>query len=99
MCAKPDLALLFGAGASADAGLPTALEMSVRLEKDLERERPGLLPVYHFIVGAIQFGRGCRNEPATGSVNIEEFLNACTFLASRSTHYVYPFVSSAYLSC
>lgn len=89
-----EIVFLLGAGATKDAGLPTATELTGCVEKAIEREYPSLLPALRFIQGAIQFGKACQAEPLTNSVNIEEVLMACSFLAQRGERLEYPFVGA-----
>ena len=89
-----EIAFLLGAGAVKDAELPMAHELTVCVEEAVRDEYPDLLPLVRFISGAIQFGKGCRGESATERINIEDLLTACTFLASRNKHSIYPFVSA-----
>jgi hypothetical protein len=91
---KLDVAFLLGAGAVVDAGLPTAIGLTKKAEKSIEGAYPQLLPALRYISGAIQFGKSCRGEPLSDSINVEELLTACKFLASRHTQPAYPFVSA-----
>jgi hypothetical protein len=92
--ANSRVAFLFGAGASVDAGLPTAAGLSVKLDDWLDRERRDLLPALRFVTGALQFGRSCRGERISDVTNIEDILSVCAFLASRDSSFVYPFVGA-----
>lgn len=89
-----EIAFLLGAGAVKDAGLPTAVELTSKVEAVVESEYRSLLPAFRFLVGAIQFGRGCRGERPTAPVNIEEFISACVLVTTRDVQTVYPFVSA-----
>jgi hypothetical protein len=91
---KRDLLFLLGAGASKDAGLPLAIEITDRIVDDIERSYVALMPLLRFVHGGICFGRGCSNKKPDERVNIEEFLIACQDLAHRSSSTLYPFVSS-----
>lgn len=90
---KEEAVFLLGAGSTVDAGLPTAVQLTTLLEEALTEEHPELLSVLQYVRGAVQFGRGCRGEVPGRSVNIEELLTACSFLADREESFVYPFVS------
>lgn len=94
MTEKREVVFLLGAGATHDAGLPTATGLADCVEEGVAEEYPTLLPVLRFIYGAIQFGRGCQNESLTRKINIEELLVACSFLASREKSDVYPLVGA-----
>ncbi len=89
-----ELIFLLGAGSTFDAGMPTATGLTEIIEKRFETNFPDLLPVLRFITGAIQFGRACKNLPLTKTINIEELLMSCSFLAKREQHFVYPFVGA-----
>jgi hypothetical protein len=88
------MAMLLGAGASVDAGMPSAAGLTKRLDDWLTTERRELLPALRFVNGAVQFGKSCRGEAVSASTNIEEILAACSFLGSRSGSSVYPFVGA-----
>jgi hypothetical protein len=94
MTEKHEVIFLLGAGAANNAGLPTASELTDCVEKGIREEYEALLPVLRFIYGAIQFGKGCQNEPLTRKINIEELLTACSILAFREKSEVYPFVGA-----
>jgi SIR2-like domain len=92
--AKRNIVFLLGAGASKDAGLPLAIEITDRIVDDIERSYTSLMPLLRFVHGGICFGRGCSNKKPDDRVNVEEFLIACQDLARRSSSSLYPFVSS-----
>jgi hypothetical protein len=94
MAENRDTVFLLGAGATVDAGLPTATGLTDLVEEAIAEKYPALLPVLRFISGAIQFGKACRGEPPITKINIEELLTACSFLVDRDKHFVYPFVSA-----
>ena len=91
---KRDILFLLGAGASKDAGLPLAVEITDRISEDIESRYPALVPLIRFVHGGICFGRGCSGKRPDERVNVEEFLIACQDLATRSTSSLYPFVAS-----
>ncbi|MBI2806083.1 MAG: SIR2 family protein [Planctomycetes bacterium] len=91
---KRDLLFLLGAGASKDAGMPLATEITDRITTDIDRNYPCLLPLMRFVHGGICFGRGCAGKVPSLPVNIEEFLMACQDLARRGSSSLYPFVAS-----
>jgi hypothetical protein len=92
--AKRDILFLLGAGASKDAGLPLAVEITDRIMVDIEKRYQSLVPVVRFVHGGICFGRGCAGKKPDDKVNIEDFLIACQEIANRSSSSLYPFVSS-----
>lgn len=89
-----DLVFLVGAGLMRDADLPTANELTLKVESTLSDFYPELMPLVRFLEGAVQFGKGVRGLDAKGEINIEEILNICTFLTKKEKSYIYPFVSS-----
>jgi hypothetical protein len=91
---QSEVLFLLGAGASKDAGLPLATELTELITGDIEANFPELLPLMRFIHGGICFGRGCEGRRPQDPVNIEEFLMACHDLAHRNRSRIYPFVAS-----
>jgi hypothetical protein len=91
---KRDIIFLLGAGASVDAGLPAAVKLTENAERDLKLQYPALLSALRYLKGAIQFGKACREESSDNPINIEEILNACSFLSTRGLSYAYPFVGA-----
>jgi hypothetical protein len=89
-----EVLFLLGAGASKDADLPLATELTDHITGDIEANYPELLHLVRFIHGGICFGRGCEGRRPHDPINIEEFLMACHDLARRSRSRIYPFVSS-----
>jgi hypothetical protein len=89
--------LLFGAGASQEADVPTAFELT---EKIAEEFRKSLYPKRHsqvvsFVLGGLLFKRGIEGEnPLSSGVNVEEFFNAIQLLADRNALEAAPFVGS-----
>lgn len=89
--------LLFGAGASKEAGVPTAYGLTndianeFRSQRYLERHSR----VVSFVLGGLLFNRGIQgDDPLNSGVNVEEFFNAIQLLADRSTLEAAPFVGS-----
>jgi len=96
------IALLAGAGLSADAGLPMSVELARRLRKKLiarvelsegtsaatvAREQARLwLALFHFLEGGVRFQEGILNRDPANSVNIEQIAIAAEELHSRSTN-------------
>jgi hypothetical protein len=77
---KREIVFLLGAGATVDAGLPTATGLTNCVEEGIADKYSTLLPVLRFISGAIQFGKACQGGPLTDKTNIEELLTACYIL-------------------
>ena len=89
--------LLFGAGASVEAGVPGVYKMTQEI---LARFRSGEYGsvyghVLSFVVGGLLFEAGQQNrDPLTAGVNVEELFNAVQLLADRHTLEAAPFVGS-----
>jgi SIR2-like domain len=89
--------LLFGAGASKEAGVPTAYGLTNEIANEF-RQQPHLARharVVSFVLGGLLFNRGIQgDDPLSSGVNVEEFFNAIQLLADRSTLEAAPFVGS-----
>ena len=89
--------LLFGAGASKEAGVPTAYGLTNEIANEFRRQ-PQLARharVVSFVLGGLLFNRGIQgDDPLSSGVNVEEFFNAIQLLADRSTLEAAPFVGS-----
>ncbi len=92
-----DIILLLGAGASADAGIPTSAEMINRIEKNLKdnddwRE---YLDLYNHIKSAIYYAAGLQGHFRQDvSYNIETLVNTLYELERNEEHPLYPFIAS-----
>lgn len=89
--------LLFGAGASKEAGVPTAYGLTDEIAKEFRRQRhlQRHSRVVSFVLGGLLFNRGIQgDDPLSSGVNVEEFFNAIQLLADRSTLETAPFVGS-----
>ena len=80
--------VLLGAGASAEAGVPTSTEMTVQLVRYLNDEAPLIMPVtkkiINFVAGGLLFRTGdVGNNPLDSGIDIEDMLNALNLLAER----------------
>ena len=89
--------LLLGAGASTEAGVPTAFGLTNAIAEEF-RKQPYLrqhAKVVSFVLGGLLFNKGIHGEdPLTSGVNVEEFFNAIQLLADRNTLEAAPFVGS-----
>jgi len=87
--------VLLVAGASVDAGVPTAMDMTRRMSGTLDN--PTTAP-YHralaVIVGGLQMGAGWDNQPISWDVDIERVINAAQLLANRFDAELAPFVGN-----
>jgi SIR2-like domain len=89
--------LLFGAGASQEAGVPTAFGLTNQIAAEFHqrsdlRHQAG---VVSFVLGGLLFNRGIQGQnPLESGVNVEEFFNAIQLLAGRHSLEAAPFVGS-----
>jgi hypothetical protein len=88
-------AVLLGAGASAEAGVPTSFEMTTRLVARIgagDGMRFG--PALNFVCGALLAYDSAQGSSPFDSLDIERVFSAVELLAERRTLEVTPFVSS-----
>lgn len=88
--------ILLGAGASRDAGVPTAYDMTSAIAAEVAAN-PNLARHSHllnFLIGGLLFQRGIRNESPFGGVDVEELFNAALLLADRNQLEMAPFIGS-----
>ena len=89
--------ILLGAGASAEADVPTAYEMAKAIGQEFRKD-PLLQQetrVVDFVIGGLLFQAGIRgHDPLSSGVNVEELFNAVQLLAERHTLEAAPFVGS-----
>lgn len=90
------VSFLLGAGASCDAGLPHASQLTEKLRNALlervyddsplgsELAYADLLAIYRFIVGGIRFNEGVHDRSPDESINIEQIAITALELADRS---------------
>ncbi len=88
--------ILLGAGASVEAGVPGAYDMTreiaARFQSDEELQR--YAPVLSFVIGGLLFQQGIRGNNPYDGVDVEELFNAVQLLESRSTLEAAPFIGS-----
>ncbi|MBL8087471.1 MAG: SIR2 family protein [Chthonomonas sp.] len=92
-----DLLILLGAGASADAGIPTSAAMITQIE-ELLRNDPDWMPfrrLYEHVRSAIHYSAGLRGRFGDQVVyNIETLVNTLLELERNEEHPIYPFIAS-----
>ncbi|MGB9067525.1 MAG: SIR2 family protein [Candidatus Acidiferrales bacterium] len=102
LAATRRIALLAGAGLSADAGLPMSVELARCLRKKLieraeisegtndaavsREQAKRWLALFHFLEGGVRFQEGILNRDPGNPVNIEQVAIAAEELHSRSTN-------------
>ena len=90
-----DIIVLFGAGASADAEIPTSVEMVENIEQKVQKEEVWneYEEVFNYIKSAIHYADGIKgvfNE----SINIERLVNTLSELEKKEEHTIYPFIGN-----
>jgi hypothetical protein len=90
--------ILLGAGASVDAGVPSAYKMSKEMlqkfDNDPSAQSQGIDQALQFVMGGLLFRQGIRAENPDNGINIEELFNAVMLLGDRQTSELSPFISS-----
>jgi hypothetical protein len=87
--------LFLGAGASQEAGIPTAYAMCKDMIADIEKESQHKAEILYYISAGLIFGKSKSGfNPFDPHVNIEELFNAVQLLADREKLEISPFVSS-----
>lgn len=100
MVVEPRTAVLLGAGASADAGLPLTSRLAEivvsRANEPQKRERGGRdwVPTLNFVYGAMVGHQAENGSNPLASVNIERLISAVRLLKDAQAHEVAPFVAS-----
>lgn len=96
MAIKPDdILILLGAGCSADASIPTAMQMVREIETllDSKKERASLRPLYNYVKSAIIFGRGIQGQ-SDSTPNIEDLISVLAELEKKEKNIVFPFIAN-----
>ena len=96
---------MLGAGASVEAGIPDAYEMTKKIIQKVnepkfpigpfDKEAPEIKRVINFLLGGLLFKLGQTNHnPLQEGVNVEDLFNSVLLLAERDRLEVAPFVES-----
>jgi hypothetical protein len=87
--------LLLGAGASVEAQIPTANDMTERMLERFEQGNASheYTHVLRYIIGGLVFQKGISNENPFEGVNVEDLFNAIQTLANRGSFEASPFVT------
>lgn len=90
--------LLLGAGASVEADVPAAIDMTAKIVKGFEERRhqwPTEWKALSFVIGGLLMNQGVReSNPLECGVNVEDLFNAIQTLARRDAMEVLPFIGS-----
>lgn len=92
-----DIIFLLGAGASAEAGIPTSAEMIGKIERLLTETQKWrrFRDLYHHVKSAIYFSAGLRGQfNDQVSYNIEILVNTLYELEKNEDHPLYPFIAT-----
>lgn len=90
--------LLLGAGASVEADVPAAIDMTAKIVKGFEEIRylrPTEWKALSFVIGGLLMNQGIReSNPLECGVNVEDLFNAIQTLAHRDSMEALPFIGS-----
>ena len=93
-----DIILLLGAGASAEAGIPTSSAMIDQIENLIKKqdEWKAYRQLYHHVKSAIYYAAGLRGQFGVHEVNynIETLVNTLYELEKNEEHPLYPFIAT-----
>jgi hypothetical protein len=91
---KDEIIFLFGAGISADAGIPTSVEMIEKLENLVNNNNEWLSfkDLYFLVKSGVEFSYGIQGKKSL--FNIEILVNTLTELEKKEMHPLYPFIGS-----
>jgi hypothetical protein len=85
--------LLLGAGASKEAGVPLAREMTKEILDSLSWNEHSS-HVLRFVLGGLQFQAGVNGANPLDSVDVEELFSAVDLLAERRHLEIAPFIGA-----
>ena len=88
--------IFLGAGASIDAGVPAAYDMTKQVLGLFENDRNLVkhTQVLRFVVGGLLFQEGVQGRDPFNGINVEELFNAIELLATRDQLEASPFIGS-----
>ncbi|MGC9142268.1 MAG: hypothetical protein ACP5IN_08000, partial [Caldimicrobium sp.] len=91
MIKKDEIIFLFGAGVSADAGIPTSSQMINKLEKLINHNNDWskFKDIYFLIKSGINFSYDIQGKDSI--FNIEVLVNTLNVLEKKEMHPLYPF--------
>lgn len=92
---QDEIVFLLGAGASADAQIPTSIEMIQKIEARLVDEWGEFSTLYHYIRSAILYAEGIKGQTDAETIfNIEKLVDTLTQLEESEDHPIYPFIGN-----
>ncbi len=84
--------VLLGAGASVEAGIPAAVQLTETLINYFRaHSRTGR--VLRYVYGGLMLGKGARGEDPLKGINVEDLIEAVHLLARRKTLQIAPFIA------
>lgn len=91
-----DIIFLLGAGASAEAGIPTSAQMIDKIENLLATspEWKSFYPLYNHVKSAIHYASGLKGCFSDVPYNIETLVNTLYELERNEDHPLYPFIAA-----
>ncbi len=95
MSRSRDIVFLLGAGASAEAGIPTSAEMIDRIQGRLRSDWTEFAELYNHVRSAIHYSAGLKGRFNNDvPYNIETLVNTLYELERNEDHPVYPFIAA-----
>ena len=97
MIRSKDIILLLGAGASAEAGIPTSAKMIEHIEDLLAKNNTWkpYLELYNHVKSGIHYAAGLRGEFGNAVIyNIETLVNTLNELERNEDHPLFPFIAT-----
>lgn len=91
---EDSLLFLLGAGASVDAGIMHAKEMTNDIERKIESDGPfhDFRDLYNYLKSSIIYQRGLEGKFTDTAVNIEDLLNVLAEISQKHKNKLYPFI-------
>lgn len=91
---RDEIIFLFGAGISADAGIPTSSDMVKKVETNVNEENDWkeFKDLYFLIKSGVAFSYGIQGKESV--FNIEILVNILNELEKKESHPLYPFIGS-----
>ncbi len=88
-----NIAILLGAGASVEAGVPDARNM-VQAVSDTRRHTDTTIKALNVAIGGLRFHRSVARDDPSGNIDVEDLYAVLRELADRDTSFLAPFVGS-----
>lgn len=90
-----EIIILLGAGCSAEAGIPTSIQMIEKIEKHVENDWKEYQELYNYLKSSIHYADGIGGKfNQEVNFNIERLVNALSELEKKEEHIIYPFIGN-----